>query len=507
MSLNAAEATLAAPGIACRVLGVSKNYGGVKALRSVDVDFHAGRVHAILGENGAGKSTLMKILAGAETPGDGVVEVGGLPVRHASVQEANRSGVAIVFQELSLFPDLDVLANLFTGREPSRFGVVNRSEMARRARPVLDSLGLDVNLSAQLGSLPLHERQLVEIAKALLVDAKIIIFDEPTSSLSADEAGRLLQVIRRLRAQGVAIIFVSHRLEEVSEIADDVTVLRDGELVRTVSMAATDMAALVIDMIGSDPAKLPDVPRVQVGVTDRPLRLEGISTATGLKDVSLEVHQGEVVGLAGLEDAGVRDVMDVVFGVARSRAGTVTLPDGSAGPSSPVAAARRGLALVPSDRRQDGLMLHDNIWSNVVSVGAGVTRRHGLLLRRGSLRRQAEESIAPLHVKYGNLDDAAGSLSGGNQQKVVLGKWLHVGPTVFLLDDPTRGVDLGAKLEIYTVIRDLAARGCWVLFASSELEEYRHLCHRVVVMRRGAVRAEIAGDAATPTALLHAMNT
>jgi len=507
MSLNAAEATRVAPGIACRVLGVSKNYGGVKALRSVDMEFHAGRVHAILGENGAGKSTLMKILAGAETPGDGLVEVGGVPVRHASVQEANRSGVAIVFQELSLFPDLDVLANLFIRREPSRFGVVNRAEMAKRARPVLEALGLDVDLSAQLGSLPLHERQLVEIAKALLVDAKIIIFDEPTSSLSADEASRLLQVIRRLRAQGVAIIFVSHRLEEVAEIADDVTVLRDGALVRTVPMAETHMDALVIDMIGSDPANLPDVPRVQVHTTDRPLRLEGISTSTGLKDVSLDVHQGEVVGLAGLEDAGVRELMDVVFGVARARAGTVTLPDGSGGPGSPSAAARRGLALVPSDRRKDGLMLRDSIWSNVVSVGAGVTRRHGFLLHQGRLRREAEKSIAPLHIKYGRVDDAVGSLSGGNQQKVVLGKWLHVGPTVFLLDDPTRGVDVGAKLEIYTVIRDLAARGGWVLFASSELEEYRHLCHRVVVMRRGSVRAEIAGDAATPTALLHAMNT
>jgi ABC-type sugar transport system ATPase subunit len=507
MSLDAVEAIIDAPGVACQVLGVSKHYGGVKALRSVDMEFRAGRVHAILGENGAGKSTLMKILAGAETPDEGVVEVGGAAVQHSSVQDANRAGVAIVFQELSLFPDLDVLANLFTRREPSRFGVVNRAEMARRARPVLASLGLDVDLAAPLGSLPLHERQLVEIAKALLVEARIIIFDEPTSSLSAEEAGRLLQVIRRLRSQGVAVIFVSHRLEEVSEIADDVTVLRDGALVRTVTMAETNMTDLVIDMIGSDPANLPDVTRVQVHTSDRRLRLDRVSTSTGLTEVSLEVRQGEVVGLAGLEDAGVRDVMDVIFGVTRTQAGTVMLPDGERAPRSPSGAARRGLALVPSDRRQDGLMLQDSIWSNVVSVGAGVTRKHGLLLRQRRLRQAAERSITPLHVKYGHLDDAVGSLSGGNQQKVVLGKWLHVGPTVFLLDDPTRGVDLGAKLEIYNVIRDLAASGCWVLFNSSELEEYRHLCHRVVVMRRGSVRAEIEGDHATPNALLHAMNT
>jgi ABC-type sugar transport system ATPase subunit len=492
----------------CAVRSLRKRYGGVQALDDVSIEFLPGEVHAILGENGAGKSTLMKILAGAESTDEGVVEIDGEEVRHATVKEANANGIAIVFQELSLYPDLDVLANLFANREPHRAGAVDRRAMARIAVPVLDELGLQTALDTPVEELALHDRQLLEIAKALITDVKVLILDEPTSSLSANETERLLGVIRTLRSRGVTTILVSHRLEEVSAIADRVTVLRDGVFVRTVPMAATTMTELVTDMIGRPPEELPDLTRDEAVpvVGRRGLSIRGLSTARGLDAVDIEARPGEILGLAGLEDAGVQQLMHVVFGLVRPTAGEAEYPDGRGLPGTARQAVQRRIALVPADRRRDGLMLEDSVEVNVSSVKAGVLGGYGFRLARRSMQASAVESMDSLKVKFGSLGNPVRNLSGGNQQKIVLAKWLQIDPSVVLLDDPTRGVDLGAKLEIYGVIRALAARGCTVLFSSSELEEYRHLCKRVVVFRRGRVASQLEGDDVTQHRVLHAMN-
>jgi ABC-type sugar transport system ATPase subunit len=492
----------------CSVRSLRKRYGGVLALDDVSIDFLPGEVHAILGENGAGKSTLMKILAGAESPDEGTVEIEGRAVQHGTVKEANANGIAIVFQELSLYPDLDVLANLFANREPRRAGAVDRRAMAEAAVPLLDELGLNTALDTLVEELALHDRQLLEIAKALITDVKVLILDEPTSSLSANETERLLAVIRTLRSRGVTIILVSHRLEEVSSIADRVTVLRDGRFVRTVPMAETTMTELVTAMIGRPPEEVDDLP-APAGVDDdgrRGLSIRGLSTTRGLDSIDLDARPGEIVGLAGLEDAGVQQLMHVVFGLVRPTAGEVEYPDGRGLPATARHAVRRRIALVPADRRRDGLMLDDSVEVNVSSVKAGVLGGYGFRLARRSMRSGAVASMSALRVKFGSLENPVRTLSGGNQQKIVLAKWLQIDPAVVLLDDPTRGVDLGAKLEIYEVIRALAARGCTVLFSSSELDEYRHLCRRVVVFRRGRVTSTLEGDDVTQHRVLHAMN-
>jgi ABC-type sugar transport system ATPase subunit len=494
-----------AAAVRCSVSHLTKQYGGVRALNDVSAEFLVGEVHAILGENGAGKSTLMKILAGAESADSGEVELEGSVRRYSSVKEANAEGIAIVFQELSLYPDLDVLANLFANREIKRFGVIDRRAMGRLARPVLADLGLDVPLDALVADLPLHTRQLLEIAKALLTNVKVLILDEPTSSLSANETERLLGIVRRLRDRDVTTILVSHRLEEVAAVADRVTVLRDGEFVRTVPMAETTMTELVTAMLGRSPDDLPEVAPLPPSDEQPSLTLRDVSTRV-LHSIDLEARPGEIVGLAGLEDAGVQELLHTVFGLTRSASGEIRYPDGGGIPRDARSAVRRGIALVPADRRRDGLMLDDTILENVSSVKAGVAGGYGFVLDTRRMGVAALASATALRIKYGSLDAPVGSLSGGNQQKVVLAKWLQLEPSLVLLDDPTRGVDLGAKLEIYEVIRELARRGSTILFSSSELEEYERLCRRVVILRRGRISVTLTGQEISQHRVLHAMN-
>lgn len=506
MTGSQARSGAATTEIRCGVNGLVKSYGNVRALRNVTVEFEKGEVHAILGENGAGKSTLMKILAGAESADEGWLELDGDRADYKSVTEANAAGVAIVFQELSLFPDLDVLANLFAHREPNKGLFIDRKTMKEHAKPILDELGLTLPLDRLVSDIPLHERQLLEIAKALITQVRVLILDEPTSSLSANETERLFTIVRKLREKGVTILLVSHRLEEISNIADRVTVLRDGVHVRTVRMADTNMNDLVADMIGAKPADLDEVVPPSFAEDAPRLEVHGLSLGNRLKDISLNVREGEILGLAGLEDAGVQEFLYTVFGRAKMTSGTMTFPDGSSQPKSVKEAVRRRIALVPADRRRDGLMLADSVLENISNVKAGVIAGYGRWLKKKLMTSSALESLKQLSVKYGALDTAVGNLSGGNQQKIVLGKWLQINPSVILLDDPTRGVDLGAKMEIYEVIRTLAQRGCIVIFNSSEIPEYRHLCQRVAVFRRGELSTVLTGKDVHEHTILHAMN-
>jgi ribose transport system ATP-binding protein len=494
-----------------------KTYGGVVALAGADFTVRAGSVHALLGENGAGKSTLVKIVAGAIEPDSGELLLDGEPVRFATTAEAVQRGVAVVSQELNLFEDLDVLANLFMLREPRRGPFISRAEMTRRAEPVLAELGLEISPRTQLEELPLAQRQLIEIARALLTEPRVLILDEPTSALGAQSTELLLDTLRVLRDRLVGVVFVSHILEDVMALCDEITVLRDGH----VEMSARPRAELTVpeivdamlgdrgDKAGVTPdAKLKEAVAESVDeVGGGRLELRGAAVEGALEPLTLHVRAGEIVGLAGVAGAGHHAVLELVSGLRRPDEGRVVLPDGREVPHGLRRAIRAGVALVTGDRRRLGLMLDKPLWENaglIRSVGLGAD---GTVIRAGSLRARAREHVRSLRIRAESVDQTVGSLSGGNQQKVVFAKWLDAQPSVFLLDDPTRGVDVGAKDEMHALIRSTAAAGAPVLICSTDIDELAGLCDRVVVFNRGRLSADLSGDALETHSVLEAMHT
>jgi ABC-type sugar transport system ATPase subunit len=492
-------------------IDIEKRYGGIVALAGVSVTIESGQVHALLGANGAGKSTLVKVMAGAEQPTAGRLELDGKPIAFASVADAGDNGVAIVSQELNLFPDLDVLANLFLRREPRRGGLADRRTMRKQALPVLASVGLDPRLlDRPLGSLRLGERQLVEIARALLREPKVLILDEPTSALQAAETARLLGVVKSLRDQGVAIVYVSHFLEDVFATADLVTVLRNGKSVITAAAAEMSIDEAIGHMLGATAeAAAAEANRARRVPTEgaATLKVENASVEGALTDVSMEARGGEVVGLAGLEGAGGLALMEAVFGRRSLSKGRITLPDGRREPRNITAAVRRGVAYVPADRKGLGLMLEKPIFENIAIVKGGPLRALGLLLRRRRMVGRAEHWRSELNIKTPSTEALVGRLSGGNQQKVVLAKWLEADPSVVLLDDPTRGVDVGARLEVHRIISEIAAQGRVVLYSSGDLEEMAEVCDRILIFFGGRLRGEIGRETADESILIHAINT
>ena len=488
--------------------GLVKSYGGVVALSGADFTVRAGSVHALLGENGAGKSTLVKIIAGALKPDAGTVSLDGRELSLSSTAEAVRHGIAVVSQELNVFPDLDVLSNLYPMREIRRGPFVQRGEMAARARPVLAELGLDVPVRTPVGDLSLAQRQLLEIAKALVTDPRVLILDEPTSALGAQSTEQLFGVLRVLRDRQVGVVFVSHILEDVMALCDEVTVLRDGE----VSMAASPRAGLTVPMIVD--AMLGE--RQEVALNERverdidasagALELRDVSAGDRLHECSLTVSSGEIVGLAGVAGAGHHTVMELVAGLARPSEGEVLLPGGKPVPHGLRGAIRAGVALVTGDRRRLGLMLDKPIYENVGQIRSVGLAADGVLVRAGELRRRARAQVDSLRIRSRTVDQPAGSLSGGNQQKVVFAKWLDAQPSVVLLDDPTRGVDVGAKAEMHALIRGTAAAGAPVLICSTDVDELASLCDRVIVLVRGRAVSEFSGEALRTHAILEAMN-
>lgn len=494
-----------------RCRGITKTYGGVAALSEVDVDIAAGEVHALLGANGAGKSTLLKILSGAEQPDDGLLELRGAATHFGSARHAAEAGAATVFQELSLFPDLDVGTNLFIHREPRVAGIISRRRMQARARPVLDEIGLDVPLDMPAGQLALGEQQLVEIARALLQDPEILFLDEPTSALQPAEAERLLAVIDRLRGRGVAIVYVSHFLQEVLRIADVVTVLRDGRTVmRARQIGGLDIDTLVDAMLG-DRADSAAVTRFGSGSAapggpGADLVVAGLASRGALTNATFGAAPGEVVGLAGLEGSGHDAIFEVLFGLLRADGGTVRMPDGGPCPHSPVAAVRRGVALIPADRKSAGGALEQTLWENIATVGAACLGRLGPVPSRRRMRDRARERMASLAIKAPGPDSRLDQLSGGNQQKVVFAKWLEAEPSLVMADDPTRGVDVGAKPEMYRILRALADEGRVVLVRSSDPAELVEICDRVVVVHHGETVASLTEADLTEARLLRAIN-
>ncbi|RFS86507.1 sugar ABC transporter ATP-binding protein [Actinomadura spongiicola] len=488
---------------------ITKTYGGVTALADGSLNVEPGSVHALLGENGAGKSTMVKVLSGTIRPDSGTLTLDGSPVAFHSTADAVGHGVAVVSQELNLFPDLDIIANLFPLREPRRGPFLNRGAMVEAARPILSELGLNVDLRTLVRELSLGQRQLVEICRALLTKPRVLILDEPTSALDRDGSDRLLGILQVLRDRQVGVVFVSHILEEVMQLCDTITVLRDG---RTV-LSGADRANLEIDdivsaMLGPRPeavAAAEAAPRTVRSEIE--LNLRDVSVDDVLTGVNLQVHAGEIVGVTGLAGAGHLAVLELVAGLRRPTSGTVRLPGDRPVPRGLRRAIGAGVAVVSGDRRGRGLMLDQPIWQNIGQVRSVGLSRDGLVVRGGALRNRARGHVDRLRIRCRDVEQRVGLLSGGNQQKVVLAKWLDASPTVLLLDDPTRGVDVGAKAEIHDLIRTAADDGAVVLLASTDLEELTTACDRVLVFHRGRVVAHLSGSDLDQHTIVRISNT
>ena len=472
--------------------GVSKSFGGVAALGDVDFDLKAGEVHALVGENGAGKSTLMKILAGVHVEYEGVIRLERAPVRFSGVQDAERAGVAIIHQELNLVPELTAADNIFLGREPLLArAIVDRRRIAKAAGALLRRLGIDIDPQSRVADLRVGEQQLVEIAKALSLDARILMMDEPTSALSEHECETLFKVVRQLAGAGVAIIFTSHRLGEVVALANRVTVLRDGRRVLTAPIQGLTLNTIITAMVGRN---IVATHRENVEVEGEPvlsvrnLTLDTVSVhgwRRVLKGVSFDLQRGEILGIGGLLGSGRTEILESIFGAARGWRGGEILIDGARVVlKSPTDACRAGIALVTEDRKAHGLLLASTIRDNLALPSVGALSRFGI---RGFARESAlaDDIVQRLSVRCKDVDQTVSSLSGGNQQKVVIGKWLATEPRILLLDEPTRGIDVGAKQEIYQLVFALASRGLGIIVVSSEMPELLLLSDRVLVMCEG----------------------
>ena len=473
---------------------VTKQYPGTTALDGVDFAVRRGRVNALIGENGAGKSTLMRILAGVEQPTAGTLELDGRPVRLASPRDAAARGISMIHQELNLLPNLSVADNIFLGRELAPYGILERDAQERQTRDLMARLEQPIDPRILVGALPLGYQQIVEIAKAMARDVRILIMDEPTSALSAAEIGVLFRLIRDLKSRGVAVVYISHRLEEVLAIGDHVTVLRDGRAVAEAAADAVDVAWIVEKMTGRTAAATGFAEPAGAGPPT--LSVEGLEVGQAvppaLHGVSFTARAGEILGFYGLMGAGRTELFEALIGLRRVRHGSIACQGRAVTHLGIPERIHAGLALVPEERRAAGIVPTLSVRENIA-----LAQTHGLYLSFAAERRSAAEFVRELNIRAASLEQSITSLSGGNQQKVVLSRFLLTSPKVLLLDEPTRGVDVGARAEIYTIIRRLAAGGMTVLFASSELQEIMTLATRILVMAEGRITAEFAATEAT----------
>ncbi|MBD1598934.1 L-arabinose ABC transporter ATP-binding protein AraG [Pseudomonas typographi] len=486
---------------ALRFTGIGKQFPGVRALSGITFEVRPGQVHALMGENGAGKSTLLKILGGAYTPSDGELRLGEQVLSFKSAADSIASGIAVIHQELHLVPDMSVAENLLLGHLPNRFGIVDRRALHRRARALLKGLAEEIDPSMRLGELSLGQRQLVEIAKALSRDARVIAFDEPTSSLSTREIDRLMGIIGRLRDEGRVVLYVSHRMEEIFRICDAVTVFKDGRFVCTFDdMSQLSHDQLVTSMVGRDIEDIYDYRERPQG--EVALNVQGLLGPGLAKPASFNVRHGEVLGFFGLVGAGRTELLRLLSGLANHQAGQVSLDGQPLKLHSPRDAIDAGILLCPEDRKKEGIVPQASVAENI-NIGARPAHaRFGCLLRRLWERNNAEKQIRALNVKTPSADQAILYLSGGNQQKAILGRWLSLPMKVLLLDEPTRGIDIGAKSEIYQIIHRLAADGVAVIVVSSDLMEVIGISDRIVVMCEGAITGEVPRAHAEESRLL-----
>ncbi|HEY2372896.1 MAG TPA: sugar ABC transporter ATP-binding protein [Gaiellaceae bacterium] len=479
-----------------------KSFGAVHALEDGDIELLGGEVHGLVGENGAGKSTLVKILAGVYRPDAGRLVIDGDEAIFENAKQSQAAGIAIIFQEPTLFPDLTVAENIFVGAQPlKRFRRIDARRMRREASAVFDQLGVRLDPDRLARGLSIADQQLVEIAKALTSNARVIVMDEPTAALTTTEVDRLFGIVEALRARGNAVLFVSHRLEEIFAVCQRVTVMRDGRHVLTKPVRELTVQSVIRAMVGRDMDAL--FPKVSAERGKVLLEVERLTREGVFTDVSFEVRQGEIVALAGLVGAGRSEVARAIFGIDRSDAGSVEVAGRRLRPGSPTSAMAAGVALVPEDRRQQGLLMDFSIERNIALASLDDVRRGGLI-PRGAERRFARDWAVKLQLKYGKLTNPVWTLSGGNQQKVVLAKWLARRPRVLIVDEPTRGIDVGTKAEVHRLLSELAAQGVAVLMISSELPEVLGMADRIVVLFEGRVMREFARADATEDAIMHA---
>ena len=483
---------------------VSKRYGGVHALEHADLNIYPGQIHGILGENGAGKSTLIKIMSGVVTPDEGHMEIDGKPISFGTPASANKAGVVCIFQELSLIPDLSVADNIIISDPPTRFGMIDRAKQRKLAEQALARAGAaDIHPQAFVKDLPLSRRQTVEIAKALARNPRILILDEATSALTSADVSKVFVVLKKLRAEGLAILYISHRMHEIAELADVCTVFRNGRKIETYKTGSKTDNQVVELMIGREYKNVfPPKPKMK----ERPepiLQCKNLSWTNRLKDLSLSVSPGEIVGLGGLDGQGQRELLLALFGVLRSYSGEILIEGKSVAVTSPLVAksSKVGMALIPEDRKTEGLMLPMTVRENLSFASLPRISDYGVV-NRAREDELLKEMIKLLAIKTAGPDIPVGALSGGNQQKVVIAKWLMNKPRIILLNDPTRGIDVGTKQEIYALLRQLADSGAAIIFYSTDYDELIGCCDRVQVMYDGMIKRELVGAEITEKSLI-----
>ncbi|HEY3726228.1 MAG TPA: sugar ABC transporter ATP-binding protein [Solirubrobacteraceae bacterium] len=471
------------------IRGVSKRFPGVQALDDVSLDIRPGEVHAVAGENGAGKSTLMKLLSQLEKPSDGTIVVEGEPMRFRSPRHAQRLGIAMVHQEFALAPHLTVAENLALGRERTHVGLIVRGSEKRNARELLERVGLKVDPSRKVSALSVAEQQRVEIAKALAVDAKLVIMDEPTATLTEGEIDDLFGLIEQLKSEGIAIFYISHRLEEVVRIADRVTVMRDGEVVETLNKGDVDESRLITLMVGREIDNL--YPKQECEIGDPILRVEGVTRPGVLRDCSFEVRSGEILGFAGVVGAGRTELARAVFAADPISAGRIELDGKELSLKSPRGAVAAGIGYLTEDRKGEGLAMQLSVQQNITLARIPGS---GIWIDRRAERRSAERRTEELDIRTPSLHRAVEALSGGTQQKVVVAKWLETEARVLFFDEPTRGIDVGAKAEMFKLMGELASRGHAIVLISSYLPELTNMCDRIIVVRDGQTVGELSRE-------------
>jgi rhamnose transport system ATP-binding protein len=482
--------------------GVSKSFGQVVALRSGTLSVDAGSIHALVGENGAGKSTLVKIVAGVYRRDSGELLLDGAPVDFGSTAESKAAGVAVIYQEPTLFPDLSVTENIFMGRQLLGAGRrLDRAAMYAEAASLFKGLGVAIDPRRPALGLSIADQQIIEIAKAISLDARLLIMDEPTAALSGVEVERLFTVARRLRDEGRALVFISHRFDEVFALCDTVSVMRDGDYIATKRVADTNVDEIVRLMVGREVADL--FPKTASEIGEIVLQVDGLTSAGVFHDVTFQVRAGEIVGLAGLVGAGRSEIARAIFGVDVYDSGTVALAGSVISPSSPRVAIRAGMAFIPEDRRKQGLVTEASVAGNVTGVIRGKLTKAGLLTRRAE-NVAAAPWASRLEVKTNALDMDAKTMSGGNQQKLVIAKWLATNPTLLIIDEPTRGIDVGTKAEVHRLLSELAGQGMAILMISSELPEILAMADRVLVVCEGRLTADIPRADVTAEAVMRA---
>ena len=478
---------------------VRKAFGQNVVLDGIDFELLAGEIHALVGENGAGKSTCLGLLYGLHQPSGGQLLKGGQPVRIESPAHAQALGIGCVFQELSLAGSLSVAENIFAGRAPSRFGIVDWPELRRRAEALLAEFDLSINVSRPVDSLPISTRQIVEIAKAISLDSQVLLLDEPTSALTPDEVSALFRVLRKLTSRGIGIVYVSHHMSEIFSIADRVSVLRDGKKISTRATPDTSQARVVGEMIGG--AHPGDVERSDDQLGDTVLAVEGLSHPGLFSDISFSVRGGEILGVAGLLGSRRSEIMRTLVGLMRGHSGRISLHGSDVAFKSLRDAMHAGIGYVPEERKTEGLFLEDPLSANLTAASLGKHTSMGIINRR-SVKKASKRAIETFSVKTRGPDEKVGALSGGNQQKIMLAKWLERSPTLLIIEEPTKGVDVGAKFQIHTELQRRAAEGMAIIVVSSDFPELASLSTRILVIHEGTVTGDVAARDATEDSLL-----